>query len=70
MSDLDESQRIELARECCLATGLDPFRDAQDVIDIADQDTEQWQECCDGGCEPCVAVLQSAALALRRRTGK
>ncbi len=60
-------RRTQLAREICVAKGLDPDRDAEDVVAVADQDMDTWEECCEGGCEPCAADIQSAALALRRR---
>lgn len=61
---------LEWAREICVRKGLDPERDAEDVIDLAAQDEDDWEECCDGGCTPCIAVVQSAAIALRRRLAR
>jgi hypothetical protein len=60
-------QKLHLARRACEAVGLNPQRDARDVVELSEADSEDWEECCEGGCEPCVAVLQSAALVLRRR---
>jgi hypothetical protein len=70
MVEVDAEQRLQWARECCRAVGLDPDSDVSEVIELAEQNSEDWPECCDGGCQPCAAVLQSAALALKRRLAR
>jgi hypothetical protein len=60
---------LKLARQCCTDVGLNPSRDAEQVIDGLSMEAEDWPACCDSGCSPCVDTLQSAVRLLRIRLG-
>lgn len=54
-----------LVRRCCEEVGLDPDRDADEVIEAVDDPPDR--ECCDSGCDPCVLTIVRAASLVRLR---
>ncbi len=54
-----------LVHTCCEEVGLDPVRDADEVIDAMRAPPER--ECCDSGCDPCVLTILRAASLVKQR---
>lgn len=61
----EEANLTNLVRHCCEEVGLDPDRDADEVLDAVDD--PPYRECCDSGCDPCVLTIVRAASLVRQR---
>jgi hypothetical protein len=55
----------DLVHRCCEEVGLDPHRDADEVVDAIQCAPDR--DCCDSGCDPCVLTIVRAASLVRQR---